>query len=156
MAFSFKNLLIKVTYNRGLFMQKLFPVLLSCVSLLFAGVDVHVNVNFGPPEIDFPAPPPVVLVTPGIYVVPDYPEEVFFISGAYWVTHEGRWFRCVGPHKKWIMVQESRIPHGLLKLPRGMYKNWHPEKHGSDGDHNNGDHNDNGDHGQGRHRGHGR
>ena len=81
-------------------MQKLFLVIFSCVSLLFAGVNMHLSVNVPVPEIVFPEPPHVVIAAPGVYVVPDYPEEVFFVSGSYWVVREGHWFRSRGSHQK--------------------------------------------------------
>jgi hypothetical protein len=131
-----------------LFMRKLFLAILSCVSLLFAGVDMHINLHVPVPEIVFPEPPRVVVATPGIYVVPDYPEEVFFVSGSYWVVRDGHWFRSRGQHKKWTMVSNSRVPRGIMKIPRGKYKNWHPERHDKKRDfHSDGD--------RGRDHGHG-
>lgn len=103
-------------------------VILMPIGLIFAGVDFHVNVNIGAPEIEFSEPPPVVLVTPGIYVVPNDDRELFFVGGFYWVSQEGRWFRSAGPHKKWVLVDSRKVPHGLAKIPPGKYKNWHPAK----------------------------
>ena len=130
-------------------MQKLFLAILSSVSLLFAGVNMHLSVNVPVPEIVFPEPPHVVIAAPGVYVVPDYPEEVFFVSGSYWVVREGHWFRSRGPHQKWIMVRNSRVPRGIMRIPRGKYRNWHPERHEGNRDyHGHGDRDHGHDHGR--------
>lgn len=97
-------------------------------TLLWAGVDLQLNVNIGGPEIEFVETPAVVLASPGIYVVPNYPYEVFLVSGFYWSIHNGHWYRCAGPRGKWVKVEIGKVPHGLVKIPRGKYKNWHPGK----------------------------
>jgi hypothetical protein len=109
-------------------LSTVFLIVTASVSLLFAGVDVHINVNVGAPEIEFEEAPAVALVSPGIYIIPDYPEEVFFVSGFYWVIREGSWYRCAGPRQKWILVRSGRVPMVLVRFPRGRYRNWHPGK----------------------------
>jgi hypothetical protein len=102
---------------------------------LFAGVDLHINLNLGAPpaEIEFDAAPAVVVVSPGISVVPDYDREVFFTGGFYWTLQEGHWYRCARPHERWVVVEARRVPPGLAKMPHGKYKNWHPSKDRDEG-----------------------
>ena len=93
-----------------------------------AGIDVQLNINVETPDIVVAETPAVVLVLPGIYVVPDYPEELFFVSGFYWVVRSGHWFRCSSKEGRWVRVEGRRVPGGLLKIPRGKYKNWHVQQ----------------------------
>lgn len=75
-----------------------------------------------------PARPAVVLVSPGIFVISDYPDEVFFVSGFYWTLYGGYWYRCDGHKGNWIKAKKGKIPPGLVKMPPGKFKNWHPAK----------------------------
>ena len=79
-------------------------------------------------KISFPwiAPPPLVFVEPGIQVVPDYPEEVFFVDEWYWVRRDGRWLRTRDVRTNWIYV--SSPPSTLIRLPPGKYKHWKANK----------------------------
>jgi len=90
-----------------------FAALLSLPA--FAQVDV---------KISFPwlAPPPLVVVEPGIQVVPDYPEEVFFVDSWYWVRRDGRWLRARDYRAGWNYV--AAPPAALIRLPPGKYKHW--------------------------------
>jgi len=94
-----------------------FAALLSLPAL--AQVDV---------KISFPwlAPPPLVVVEPGIQVVPDYPEEVFFVDGWYWVRRDGRWFHAHDYRAGWSYV--AAPPPALIRLPPGRYKHWKAER----------------------------
>ena len=110
-------------------------MVLACTGLLFAEVDVHVNLNLGAPpaQIEFETAPSVVVVSPGISVVPDYDREVFFVNGFYWTSQEGHWYRCSAPHQKWVLVKSKRVPPGLAKMPPGKYRNWHPSREKDEG-----------------------
>jgi len=79
-------------------------------------------------KISFPwlAPPPLVVVEPGIQVVPDYPEEVFFVDSWYWVRRDGRWFHARDYRAGWSYV--AAPPAALIRLPAGKYKHWKAEK----------------------------
>ena len=37
--------------------------------------------------------PDLVYVSPGVYVIADYNEPVFYSSGSYWLYRDGFWFR---------------------------------------------------------------
>ena len=75
-------------------------------------------------KISFPwlAPPPLVVVEPGIQVVPDYPEEVFFVDSWYWVRRDGRWYRARDYRAGWSYV--TAPPATLVRIPPGRYRNW--------------------------------
>lgn len=89
-----------------------------------AQVQVQVNVNFPLPKVTFTAPPPLVVVEPGIQVVPDYDDEVYYVNEWYWVRNEGRWFRMKGHGGKWVFVEDAMVPRVLAAVPVGKYKKF--------------------------------
>ena len=94
-------------------------------------------------EIRFDLPvvlPQLVVVSPGIQVVPSVGYEVFLVDGFYWVRNDGRWYRSKSHKGGWVVVSSGKVPPGLVRIPPGHYKNWKPEK----GKHHSGDHPGNG------------
>ncbi len=79
------------------------------------GVQIHVNV---------PVNPPLVVVQPGIQVVEDWDEEVFYTGGFYWVHRDGYWYRATSPRARWVYVEPRRVPPGLMRMPPGQYKHY--------------------------------
>lgn len=82
-------------------------------------------------SIGWQAPPPLIVVSPGIQVVQEYDEEVFFIDGYYWVERDGRWYHSRDHHGKWIFVERSHVSGWLISSdrPRCRYKHWNKSKH---------------------------
>jgi hypothetical protein len=122
-----------------------------CLSALvatsaFAQVNVDINVTL--PTISFQAPPPVVVVEPGVVVVENSPDEVFFVDNWYWVRRDAKWYRTKDHRGGWVLVQSSGVPPTLVKLPPGKYKNWKKGKGEPAHDDHDGDHHDE-DHGKG-------
>jgi hypothetical protein len=95
-------------------------------------------------EIRFDLPvvlPQLVVVSPGVQVVPSVPHEVFVVDGFYWVRHDGAWYRSKSHRGGWALVKAGKVPPGLVRIPPGKYKNWKPEKgekHGGHDGHGNG------------------
>jgi hypothetical protein len=83
-----------------------------------------IQVQLPLPTIRFEAPPPLVVVTPGVQVVPDYDEEVFFADGWYWYTRDSRWYRARDHRGGWVFVEPRVVPRSVVVLPRGKYKRW--------------------------------
>jgi hypothetical protein len=79
-------------------------------------------------RIGFPAPPPLVVVSPGVQVVPDYGEEVFFVNGWYWLRRDEVWYRTRDHRGGWVMVPRRAVPVALVRLPPGKYKHWRKEE----------------------------
>lgn len=103
-------------------MKKLSVLLcLLAPAIALAQVQVHVAL----PVIQFEAPPPLVVVSPGIQVVPDYEEEVFFVNGWYWVRRDTYWFRARDYRGGWAVAERRHVPAGLVRIPYGHYKRWH-------------------------------
>ncbi len=77
-------------------------------------------------RVDLPVVlPPMVVVSPGVQVVQDVNEEVFFHDGYYWCRRDGRWWRSRHHREGWVMVEPRRVPPGLARIPPGQYRKWH-------------------------------
>ena len=99
-----------------------FGLLASSASSSFAQVRVEVSVPL--PTIRFTAPPPLVVVAPGVQVVPDYPEEVFFVQGYYWHRAGPRWYRARDYRGGWVLAGAPVVPAAIVRLPPGRYKKY--------------------------------
>lgn len=97
-------------------------VLLGSIFCLQASAQVQINVQL--PSITFGAPPPLVVVQPGIQVVEDNDDEVFFVSDAYWVRRGPRWYRTRDYRGGWVVVDDSGVPASLVRLPPGQYRRY--------------------------------
>jgi hypothetical protein len=89
------------------------------ITLAQGVVDIHIG---------FSTPPPLVVVAPGVQVVPDYDEEVFFANGWYWTRRDTVWYRTRDHRGGWVMVQPTRVPPALVRLPPGEYKHWRKDQ----------------------------
>ena len=84
------------------------------------------RVEVAGPSVHFDAEPPLVDVSPGVRVVRDCDEEVFFHGGYYW--HPGRdgvWYRTRNYRGGWVMAPRHEVPGALVRLPRGQYRHFH-------------------------------
>ncbi len=70
--------------------------------------------------------PQLVVVSPGVQVVPDVDEEVFYCNGWYWVRQDGGWYRSHSHRHGWRFVQPERVPRRLVGFAPGQYRRWHP------------------------------
>jgi hypothetical protein len=117
-----------------------------------ASAQVQVSVH-----IDLPVVlPALVVIEPGVQVVPQVNEEVFFVDGYYWVRRDTGWYRSHDHRSGWVVIDSRKVPARLVKYPPGHYRQWDPSKEKHDGKHD-GKH-DNGNHGkekQGKDKGHG-
>jgi hypothetical protein len=80
-------------------------------------------------QVGLPVAPPLVVVQPGIQVVEDYHEEVFFTGGWYWVRRDGGWYRARTPRAAFVFVEPRRVPVALVRIPPGQYRHWRREDH---------------------------
>lgn len=111
-------------------MKKLLLLLALSPALAQAQVQVQAGASF---TLDLPVViPQLVIVQPGIQVVPDVDYEVFFVNGFYWTRHEGGWYRSRSPRAGWVYMPRN-VPPGLTRMPPGHYKRWKPAKHGGPG-----------------------
>jgi hypothetical protein len=90
---------------------------------------MQVQINVGLPTIRFETAPQVVEVQPGVFVVPDRDDEVFYADGWYWTRwNDGRWYRTRNHRGGWVYVNQP--PVLLARMPPGHYKHHHgkPER----------------------------
>jgi hypothetical protein len=90
-----------------------------------ASAQASVNVHFDLPLVL----PRLVVVSPGVQVVPEVHEEVFFHENWYWVRREGYWYRSHDHRGGWALVPIQRVPPRLVAVPPGKYRDWKAEKH---------------------------
>jgi hypothetical protein len=102
-------------------MKKLILSLAFGLSLVPGLAQAQVAVDV---RIRFAAPPPLVVVSPGVQVVPDYEEEVFFVNGWYWTRRDAAWYRTRDHRGGWVVVAPRVVPASLVRLPPGQYKHW--------------------------------
>jgi hypothetical protein len=148
-----------VEYRERLVHQAIMRILLVAAavaaSLLAprpAAAQVQVSVRFDLPAVL----PALVVVEPGLQVVPQVNEEVFFVDGYYWARRDARWYRSHDHRGGWVVVDSRGVPPRLVKVPPGQYRKWDPSKGKSgkhDGKHDNGHHEN---HGQEKKQGHGK
>jgi hypothetical protein len=75
-------------------------------------------------QIGLPVAPPMVVIQPGVQVVEDYHEEVFFTGGWYWARRGPQWYRARQPGVTFMPVQPRYVPATLVRIPPGHYKHW--------------------------------
>ena len=84
----------------------------------------QVSVLIAAPAIRFEVAPPLVVVSSGIQVVPEYEEEVFFVQGWYWCRSGPYWYRTRDYRGGWVVVERRYVPVALVKIPPGHYKHY--------------------------------
>lgn len=102
-------------------------VLFLAAVLLAAPARAQVSVSIELPSIRFEVAPALVTVSPGIQVVENYRDEVYFVDGWYWVRRDSRWFRTRNHRGGWVVVERG-VPPGLTRLPPGKYKHFKGKK----------------------------
>src|SRR5512137_780981 len=96
-------------------------ILLAVLAPALASAQVQASATF---SIDLPLVlPQLVIVQPGIQVVPDLDVEVFHVDGFYWTRHEGRWYRSKSHRGGWEHADRG-VPPGLSRVPPGKYRRW--------------------------------
>ena len=95
--------------------------------VLSTGAFAQVQVQVVAPSIQFVAPPPVVMIEPGVQVVEDRDDEIFLVDNAYWVRRGPHWYRAADHRGGWVVVDGPGVPPALVRLPPGRYRRY---KHG--------------------------
>lgn len=69
--------------------------------------------------------PDLVTVQPGVQVVADYDEPVFFVDGFYWRFYDGYWYRSSNYYAGWYFYE--RPPVAVLRIDRPYaYAHYRP------------------------------
>ena len=101
--------------------------LLVVASLVALPAFAQVQISVQLPTITFAAPPPLVVIEPGVQVVEDQDEEVFFVSNYYWVRRGPRWYRTKDHRGGWVVVDGPGVPASLVRVPEGRYRHYKRE-----------------------------
>jgi hypothetical protein len=73
----------------------------------------------------YAATPDLVTVQPGVQVVADYDEPVFFVDGFYWRFNDGYWYRSNNYYAGWYFYE--RPPVAVLRIERPYtYAHYRP------------------------------
>ncbi len=91
-----------------------------------SNADAQIHVSIQIPGVRFEAAPPLVLVAPGVYIVPEHREEVFFSAGWYWARHHDRWYHASDWSGAWVVADPVVVPVWLRHAPRGAYVHYRP------------------------------
>ena len=84
------------------------------------------------PQVTFVAPPPLVVVEPGIQVVEDHDDEIFFVDNYYWMRRGDHWYRTPNHRGGWVVVDGPGVPPALVRVPHGRYRRYkHNKVHGA-------------------------
>ncbi len=102
-------------------------VTIASLAVLGAPLAARAQVSVGI-QIGLPVAPPMVVIQPGVQVVENYHEEVFFTGGWYWVRRGPYWYRARQPGATFMPVQPRYVPARIVSLPPGHYKHWHREE----------------------------
>lgn len=78
-------------------------------------------------SIGLPMAPRLEVIAPGIQVITGFEEEVFLQGGWYWARRSDGWYRSRNGRGSFDYVESRRVPRGLVRMPRGHYRNWHHE-----------------------------
>lgn len=72
-----------------------------------------------------PARPTMVWVSPGVWVVEDYPEPVYFADGYYWYPSLGIWYRSRRWDHEFHRFPPDRVPKRIRTLHHEDYRHFH-------------------------------
>lgn len=79
--------------------------------------------------LSLPAAPPLVAIQPGVSVVRDWDNEVFYSDGYYWTRHDRYWYRTNDHRGRWSRVENRRVPLVIAQSPPGRYRHYRGEEH---------------------------
>jgi hypothetical protein len=106
------------------------PIAVALATLLLpaaAGAQVAARASI---ELNLPVVlPQLVVVAPGVQVVPEVEHEVFLVNGIYWARHGDGWYKSRSHRRGWVYVPARAVPARLVKLEPGRYRHWKAPKH---------------------------
>jgi hypothetical protein len=90
-----------------------------------AAVAQQVSVDVSLPNIHFAVRPPLTVVEPGVQVVEDCDDEVYYVNDYYYVRQGPSWYRTRDHRGHWVRVEERYVPVTVVRAPRGKYRRYH-------------------------------
>jgi hypothetical protein len=103
---------------RGLILSAAFgaAALTGCYVQDTAGPNYSGGAYVSASSDGYAATPDLVTVQPGVQVVADYDEPVFFVDGFYWRFYDGYWYRSNNYYAGWYFYE--RPPVAVLRIDR--------------------------------------
>lgn len=111
---------------RGLILAAAATAALSAAALTgcYAEGDVGATATY-PQGTVYASTPDLVTVSPGVQVVADYDEPVFYTDGFYWRFYDGYWYRSNSYYAGWYYYE--RPPVAVLRIDRPYaYAHYRP------------------------------
>ena len=100
-------------------MRTLFGGVLALLLLASpAHAQVQVQITLGLPVVL----PSMVVVQPGVQVVSELDDEIYFVGGWYWVRRGPHWYRTHDHRGRWLWVEPRYVPAALVRIPSGQYR----------------------------------
>jgi hypothetical protein len=101
----------------------------SLTSVVVRMASGQVTITLGLPVVL----PTLVVVQPGVSVIPDQNVEVFYSGGYYWTHRDASWYRTRDHRGNWARVDDGRVPVLIARSPPGQYKHYKGDGHGNSG-----------------------
>ena len=75
-------------------------------------------------------PPMLAYVGPGLWVVTDYDEPLFYSDGYYWLYRDGVWLRSSTYGGSYVHVSARIVPRPVMRVDRPhSYVRYHASRH---------------------------
>ena len=101
--------------------MKLIPFVIAAAS---AGCYTEADVGYGGGAYVAPAPA-LVYAAPGVQVIADYDEPIFFADGLYWRSYGGVWYSSRVYNGGW--AASYNVPYGVRGIREpGVYAHYRP------------------------------
>jgi hypothetical protein len=68
--------------------------------------------------------PTLVVVQPGVSVIPNQDVEVFYSGGYYWTRRDAGWYRTHDHNGHWARVDDHQVPVLIARSPPGQYRHY--------------------------------
>jgi hypothetical protein len=72
--------------------------------------------------------PPLVVVQPGVSVVSNMNDEVFYSDGYYWARQDRSWYRARDHQRGWARVENRYVPAPIVRSPPGQYRHYQSQQ----------------------------
>ncbi len=86
-------------------------------------------------HVAFAAPPTLAAIQPGVQVVVDNDEEIFYAGQYYWIQRDGGWYHAHHHADAFTYVDNQYVPTTVVNLGQGHYRHYHPGAHHGQGHH---------------------
>lgn len=110
--------------NHRLFVTLLFTTVVGCTGSAQMQYSAEADVS----------PPPLVEVSPGVQVIADYDQPVFYSDNVYWRYDAGVWYRSPSHTTGWVRVEA--VPPQIRRIDRPTaYVHYRADAHAEVRDH---------------------